>query len=202
MELPRWTVQLVLIAAVVCGPSVAFASQASAKSSQPAEKQTAKQPAPAQPSSKPAATPAKGPAKSSSASRATQTAKSLCDKAAALVAVENFQEAAATYRKAIAAKADYAPAQFGLADVYFERIGDSGAAIDAYQQALKLEPQNQRALAHLGSALMEKERYEEALMPLGEALRLKPGDGAALYDLGQAEARRCGAGRVSTGGAA
>jgi tetratricopeptide (TPR) repeat protein len=52
--------------------------------------------------------------------------------------------------------------------------GDAGAAIRAYQEALRIWPKSATAHVNLGAALAGQGKFEEAISHYGEALRLKP----------------------------
>ena len=84
-------------------------------------------------------------------------------------------EVAATYRriieqKKIVLKAD----EHTEAAVARRRESDFEGAIAEYDEALKLQPGNARALAYKGYALYRQRDYEEALRVLQEALRADP----------------------------
>ncbi|BAZ39235.1 TPR repeat-containing protein [Calothrix sp. NIES-4101] len=67
----------------------------------------------------------------------------------------------------------------------FTDLGYYDAAINAYQQALKIKPNYQDAWLSLGAVLCDKlEQYEEALMCFDNALRINYLDDFAWYNRG------------------
>ena len=60
------------------------------------------------------------------------------------------------------------------------------AAIVAYDQAIRIDPNDASAYHNKGVALGKLQRYEEALMAFEQALRLDPNDASAYYDKGVA----------------
>jgi len=64
-------------------------------------------------------------------------------------------------------------------------LGDNDSAVQAFRQAVKLNPRSPPAQLALGRQLFEKADVEESLYHLREAHRLAPGDVAAVTSLGQ-----------------
>jgi tetratricopeptide (TPR) repeat protein len=81
---------------------------------------------------------------------------------AALQADGRFDEAIAHYRRAIALRADYAPAYNNLASS-LKSSGRTTDAIAAYEQALRVRPDYPEAHYNLANALVEAGRREEAI---------------------------------------
>jgi tetratricopeptide (TPR) repeat protein len=81
---------------------------------------------------------------------------------AALQADGRFDEAIAHYRRAIALRADYAPAYNNLASS-LKSSGRTADAITAYEQALRVRPDYPEAHYNLANALVEAGRREEAI---------------------------------------
>ena len=68
-----------------------------------------------------------------------------------------------------------------------ELTGDIEKAMAEYEQALKINPDNEHAHQRLGSILYHyKHRPQDGLKHTAEALRLDPNDGCAHFDLGVA----------------
>jgi predicted O-linked N-acetylglucosamine transferase (SPINDLY family) len=91
----------------------------------------------------------------------------------ALRAVNRLAEAADAYRKAIAAKPDYAEAHNNLG-ITLADLSRHGDAIDAYRKALAIRPHYASALSHLGNSLQALGRYEAAVDSYEAALRINP----------------------------
>ena len=64
--------------------------------------------------------------------------------------------------------------------------GEPGKAIDAYHQALRINPAHAEALNNLGSALLAESRHEEAIGAFRKAVTLQPESALALSNLGHA----------------
>ncbi len=92
-------------------------------------------------------------------------------------------EAIANYRRAMQVKPDYAPAFFGLGEVYFNAKQCADAA-PVYVSGLRLDPQNALAQYRVGYCYNDIGKFAESIAPLREAIRLKPEYNAALIELG------------------
>ncbi len=69
----------------------------------------------------------------------------------------------------------------------FENSGEIDRAIEAYREALKINPNNGHAHQRLGFLLYNaKQQFKEGLAETDQALRLDAKDGCAHYDLGMA----------------
>ena len=60
-------------------------------------------------------------------------------------------------------------------------------AVDAYNQAIRLDPDDAAAYNNRGNAKDDLKQYEEAIKDYNEAIRLDPGDAAAYYNRGNAK---------------
>lgn len=70
--------------------------------------------------------------------------------------------------------------------------GDYEEAIEAYDEALRLDPENPVAWSNKGTALINQRRYEEAIQAFDEVIRIDPElasawsyKGGALHELGE-----------------
>jgi tetratricopeptide (TPR) repeat protein len=69
------------------------------------------------------------------------------------------------------------------------KLEETGQALDSYQQAIQLDPQNAALYDEMGQALFNQEQYEEALPAFRQALQLDTGGGGNAdyhYHAGQA----------------
>ena len=84
----------------------------------------------------------------------------------------------------------------GQAAAYYNRgnaraaKGDSGAAISDYDEALKLEPKNARALSNRGTAHSEKGDAEAAMADFDEAIKRDPRFASAYFNRANAYAAK------------
>ena len=58
-------------------------------------------------------------------------------------------------------------------------------AIDQFQRALQIDPNDADATYNLGNALAQQGSFEEAAKQLQNALQINPGNAMAAYELGQ-----------------
>jgi serine/threonine protein kinase/regulator of sirC expression with transglutaminase-like and TPR domain len=86
---------------------------------------------------------------------------------------ENYQEAIATYEKAIALKSDEAKAHWGLC-YSLNQTGKTTEAITACDRALQLNPNYAEALTSKGNALHQQQKYEDELKLYDQALKIDP----------------------------
>jgi tetratricopeptide (TPR) repeat protein len=63
-------------------------------------------------------------------------------------------------------------------------------AIDQFQRALRIDPNDADATYNLGNALAQQGSFEEAVKQLQNALQINPGNAMAAYDLGNVRARQ------------
>jgi len=99
-----------------------------------------------------------------------------------------LQEAAASYRRALALRPELVEALNNLADVELEQ-GDLEAASASLRRAVELRPDFAEAQQNLGKALLRLGRYEEALESCKKAVHLAPGSPQAHNSLGNVLAR-------------
>jgi tetratricopeptide (TPR) repeat protein len=97
---------------------------------------------------------------------------------------ENYGLAETLCRSALAGAADSAEAHQLLGTILQaqDRVAD---AVESFQQAIRLEPQNAEAFHQLSIALAELGRLPEALAAVRESLVLRPNHAGALYHLGE-----------------
>jgi tetratricopeptide (TPR) repeat protein len=102
------------------------------------------------------------------------------DLGAALSAIPGrLDEAFAQYREALRLDPGYAPAWRNLGAASFNQ-GDIAGAVEAFQDAVRLQPDSADAHYTLGLALSRTPgRTDDAVAQYREALRLAPGDSAA-----------------------
>ncbi len=102
---------------------------------------------------------------------------------AALQSDNRLDEAIAHYRRAIAAKADYAPAynNMGAALRAEGRLSD---AVAAYEHALALQPDEGEAHYNLANALQDQGKPGEAIEHFRRALRVTPDSASVHNNLG------------------
>jgi len=102
---------------------------------------------------------------------------------AALQTDNRFDEAIEHYRRAVALKADYAPAysNMGAALRAEGRLAD---AVTAYEHALAIQPDEGEAHYNLANALQDQGKSGEAIEHFRQALRLTPGSADAHNNLG------------------
>jgi tetratricopeptide (TPR) repeat protein len=94
-----------------------------------------------------------------------------------------LEEAAQTYRQAIALKPDFAEAYNNLGNT----LGGQGKlteAIETYQQSIALKPDFAEAYNNLGNALQDQGKLEEAVQAYQHAISLNPDFAEAHYNLG------------------
>lgn len=94
-------------------------------------------------------------------------------RATALSEMRADAEANLAFAAAFAAGCNEATAYYNHGNV-LRRLGDTDAAIVAYDEALRLQPAYPEALCAGGQILRDAGRYDEALRFFHEALRLKP----------------------------
>ena len=101
----------------------------------------------------------------------------------ALRAQGKLDEAAASYRQALALKPGYAEAYFNLGNV-LQKQGKLDEAIASFRKTLALKPDGVDAHNNLGSALQEQGKLEDAATCFRRAIALKPGFANAHNNLG------------------
>jgi len=103
----------------------------------------------------------------------------------ALQELKRFEEAAASYDRAIALKADHADA-FNNRGAALHELKRFGEALVSYQRATALAQDNAGAFCNLGAVLQELERFEEAVASYDRAIALMPGYAPAFLNRGNA----------------
>jgi tetratricopeptide (TPR) repeat protein len=109
--------------------------------------------------------------------------------AVALQEQGRLDEALAHYRRAVAIKADYAPA-FNNMGVALQAKGELAQAVATYQRAIALKPDFPDAHTNLGIALMAGGKPDEAVAEFRHALDLDPQSARGHRNLAEALARR------------
>ena len=90
-----------------------------------------------------------------------------------LQAMQRYDEALASYDKAIAAKPAYANAHFNRGTV-LKKLRRRDEALASYDQAIALNPNHVEAFNNRGVVLQELKRYDEALASYDRATALNP----------------------------
>lgn len=96
-----------------------------------------------------------------------------------------YQDAAAEFRKAVAAQPDSVPARINLAAALGE-TGDRNGAKEQLMEVLKRAPDNNTAHFNLGTLMALEGETAGAVVHFQEAVRIDPNDGAARVALAQA----------------
>jgi tetratricopeptide (TPR) repeat protein len=99
---------------------------------------------------------------------------------------ERHAEAARAYEKVVAAFPRDFESWNNLGNARAS-AGDSGGAIEALRQALRLSPGHLRIVLNLSDVLAEADRHEERQQLMREAARIAPGDAEIQTELGLAE---------------
>lgn len=99
--------------------------------------------------------------------------------------LEYWQDSETLFRHALAVTENNYIAHNNLG-IILDDQGQTGAAIDQYQEALRLKPDYALAHINLGTALSQKNEADAAIDQYQEALRLNPNFALAHYDLGVA----------------
>jgi tetratricopeptide (TPR) repeat protein len=95
-----------------------------------------------------------------------------------------YQEAIAAFKRVVTLRSNFAAYVYlGHAYVYAREFGP---AVDAYKEAIQLNPKDARVHFHLGVAYVYLDRYEEAVKEYRQAIHLDPDDEQAHYSLAQA----------------
>ncbi|HEX5707110.1 MAG TPA: tetratricopeptide repeat protein [Pyrinomonadaceae bacterium] len=95
-----------------------------------------------------------------------------------------FAEAAAEFRKAIAAQPDSIPAHFNLGAA-LTQTGDLGGAVAQFEEILRLDPNHANAHYNLGLLLAQSNQTERAIKHLRLAVAAKSEDHDARFLLAQ-----------------
>jgi Tfp pilus assembly protein PilF len=129
-----------------------------------------------------------GPAPSEGSARerksASRSAQTQLDLGLSLARSGNYGEAAAAFRRALAADPGSLAARFNLAVTFVAR-GQLEAAIEAFRDALSIAPDVAQLHFNLGAVLKRRGHLDEAILSYERAAALAPSL-AALNDLGSA----------------
>jgi predicted TPR repeat methyltransferase len=90
-----------------------------------------------------------------------------------LFGLGRFEEAAASYRNAIALRPDYPEAHNNLGFALY-RMGRTDEAIACYEKALELKPFYAEAFNHLGIALQSQDKLQDAIARYRQSIGLNP----------------------------
>lgn len=100
---------------------------------------------------------------------------------------KEFEKAAASYKKYLAANPKDDAAQFNLGRTYVKLLKDDQAE-DAFRDAVKLKPDDTDYQTELGAILIRLAKYHEAVGPLKKAIELDPNNARAQDLLEDAQA--------------
>ncbi|QSV53638.1 MAG: tetratricopeptide repeat protein [Dolichospermum sp. UKL201] len=89
-----------------------------------------------------------------------------------LIQLQRYQEALATYEKAIDIKPDYPQALYGKGKALFQ-LKKYQESLIAYDQAIQIQPNYLEAWTNRGFVLVRLKRYSEAIATVDKALQLK-----------------------------
>ena len=92
-----------------------------------------------------------------------------------LIQLQRYQEALATYEKAIDIKPDYPQALYGQGKALFQ-LKKYQESLIAYDQAIQIQPNYLEAWTNRGFVLVRLKRYSEAIATVDKALQLKNDD--------------------------
>ena len=105
---------------------------------------------------------------------------------------KRFEEAAAEFRKAIAASPDSVPAHVNLGAA-LTQLNDLKGAAEQFEKALVIDPNNLTARYNLAVLLATEKKHEQAIVHLQKVALLNPNDVGARFFLAQQLAKlgRC-----------
>ncbi|MBZ9730273.1 tetratricopeptide repeat protein [Salegentibacter sp. JZCK2] len=121
--------------------------------------------------------------------RAQKEARQFMQDADEALGENNFPEAEAAYRKAIAKDPENSDARYNMGNMYYTR-DNSPQAAQRYKQAGEVadtKPAKHQANHNLGNAYMKQKRYQEAVDAYKNALRNDPTDDETRYNLALAK---------------
>jgi protein O-GlcNAc transferase len=107
----------------------------------------------------------------------------LCNRGVTLKELKRFEEALASYDRALTLRPDYAEA-LSNRGVTLHELRRFEEALASYDRALTLQPDLAEALSNRGNTLKELKRFEEALASYDRALKVRPDYAAALFNRG------------------
>jgi len=97
---------------------------------------------------------------------------------------QRYAEAAAEFRKAVAANSGSVAARVNLGAA-LTQLGDVDAAVQQFEEALRIEPGKANAHYNLAVLLARQNKHEQAIAHLRSALSVEPGDQSARFLLAQ-----------------
>jgi tetratricopeptide (TPR) repeat protein len=92
-----------------------------------------------------------------------------------LIQLQRYEEALATYEKAIDIKSDYPQALYGKGKALFQ-LKKYQESLIAYDQAIQIQPNYLEAWTNRGFVLVRLKRYSEAIATIDKVLQLKNDD--------------------------
>ena len=93
---------------------------------------------------------------------------------------KNFDEAIASWKKAININSNYIEAYNGLGNVFL-KLNKLDLAIQNFEKAVKINPNYFEAYCNLGSAMIRLEKYQDAIDNFEKAIKIKPNYSQAMY---------------------
>lgn len=111
-----------------------------------------------------------------------RTAAELFDDAVLLESSGQLQQAADTYRMALAKQTEDPVIRFNLGNVLFQ-LGEAKAAALEFRRAIQIDPGYVEAWNNLGCVLFELDQVDESVTTFQRALRLAPGYADAQFNL-------------------
>ena len=97
---------------------------------------------------------------------------------------QRYADAAAEFRKAVAAKPDSVTARVNLGAA-LSQTGDLNGAVEQFEAAIRIEPEKANAHYNLAVLLARQNKHANAIAHLHSALKAEPGDVSARYLLAQ-----------------
>jgi len=100
---------------------------------------------------------------------------------------QKIAEARANFQRAVELHANYPgtmPKAWNNLGILAAREGRTDEAVEDFQRALQIDPNNVIALGNLGSAYRQEKRWDDAKNALERALKLSPDDAEVNYSLG------------------
>ena len=113
------------------------------------------------------------------------SAAALTAEADRLYVAGQLADAAQGYRRALQSDAAYMPALLQLGRV-LDRSGDVAGALDIYDRAIKLQPQNPKPLIERAASRITQRQFDEAISDLNDALKLDDHNALAYFNRGAA----------------
>ncbi len=121
--------------------------------------------------------------------KARKEALQLMQEADEALGENNFPEAEAAYRKAIAKDPENSAARYNMGNMYYTRENSPQAA-QRFKQAAEVadtKDAKHQANHNLGNAYMKQKKYQEAVEAYKDALRNNPADNETRYNLALAK---------------